>query len=349
MLSPKIELLLVGRQVSVNREHLDRGLDESWKLETWLPGEAPKRLAQLAAAADMIICGYDAVDAGHIQDTLPKAKTLKLLQIPFRGFDWLRFGDLPEGCIVCNSTGHEVAIAEYVFAGLLDWEKRIGAIDRSFRGGTWTAGGFGMKFPQQGELYGKTIGIIGYGLIGEEVAKRANAFGMRNIAVGRREREAPPGLDWYGLIDRLPDLLRQSDYIVVACTLNEDTKGLLNAERLALCQSHAVIINVARGPVIEEAALFHSLKSKQIAGAILDVWYNYPDMSQKRTASDSEPRPSDFPYHELDNVIMTPHCSARTNKTQDRVWDSVVDNLLRFARGEDLRNIVYDGRDTHGR
>ncbi len=334
------ELLLIGRQVLDGKPLVDRVLDRSWRSRVWLPGEPQDDLVRAARRADVLICGYDAVDAGALQNVLPHASALKLVQIPFRGFDWLDFERLPPGCVVCNSNGHEISIAEYVLAGLLEWEKRLADIDQGFREGSWAAGGFGQGSRMQGELYEKTIGIIGYGLIGREVAKRARAFGMRVCAVGRR-RDAPPGLDRYGTGEALPELLRESDYVVVACALNEETKGLLDFRLLAHCRSHAVIVNVARGPIIREAALYEALRSHRIGGAVLDVWYQYPDAAGV-TGARSQPRPSRFPFHELDNVIMSPHCSARTVRTRERVWASVAENLLRFARGADLENVVFD-------
>lgn len=331
---------MIGRQALDGKPLVDRALDRSWRSRIWLPGEPRDDLVRAARPADVLICGYDAIAADGLQSVLPHAAALKLVQIPFRGFDWLDFERLPPGCVVCNSNGHEISIAEYVLAGLLEWEKRLADIDRSFREGSWAAGGFGQGSRMQGELYQKTIGIIGYGFIGREVAKRARAFGMRVIAVSRR-RPAPAGLDWYGTPEALPELLRESDYVVVACALNEETEGLLDSRLLAHCHSCAVIVNVARGPVIREKALYEALQSNRIGGAILDVWYQYPDAAGVKHAR-SQPRPSQFPFHQLDNVIMSPHCSARTVRTRERVWASVAENLLRFARGADLENVVFD-------
>ena len=126
-----------------------------------------------------------------------------------------------------------------------------------------------------GEIRARTVGIIGYGHIGEAVAKRAAAFDMRVVGIRRSKQLTPPFLDWLGTSDRLDDLLRESDFVVVACDLNKETEGMIGAPQLALMKSDSVIINVARGRIIAEEPLYNALKNKEIGGAILDTWYNY--------------------------------------------------------------------------
>jgi phosphoglycerate dehydrogenase-like enzyme len=191
--------------------------------------------------------------------------------------------------------------------------------------------------PFHGEAYGKTLGLIGYGHIASEIAQRAAAFGMRIIATARTPRPAPPPLVWLGTSDAdLDRLLTESDYVVVTCVLSDETRGMLDAAKLAKMKNSAVLINVARGKIVDEQALYQALRSNGIAGAILDAWYRYPF----EPGNDETITPSQFPFHELDNVYMTPHCSAWTRQQLDRRWQFVAGNLDRFARGEPLQNVV---------
>jgi phosphoglycerate dehydrogenase-like enzyme len=120
--------------------------------------------------------------------------------------------------------------------------------------------------------------------------------------------------------------------------LNDETRGLIDARRLALCKAELVIINVARAAVLDEEALYTALRERRIAGAVLDVWYSYP------TGDHPAARPSRFPFHELSNVIMTPHCSAWTDGLIERRWGFIAANLDRLARGEPLQNVVLRPR-----
>jgi phosphoglycerate dehydrogenase-like enzyme len=266
-----------------------------------------------------------------------------LYQIPFTGCDWASEARLPKGCQLCNTFEHETAIAEYIMVNLLEWEIGMGGADRAFRDKGWHVG-----WPSQGdhgEIRGKTVGILGYGHIGREVAARCAAFGTRVIGVARTPRETPSELDWLGVCEGpdSPDLHRlyqQSDYIVVCCLLSEQTRGIVNADGFARMRDHAVIINVARGPVIEEQALYNALKDETIRGASIDVWYNYPSSGKPM------PEPSQFAMFELDNIRVSPHNSGSTNETSERRWVSVIDNLNCFARGDALRNVVLTGDGT---
>ena len=191
--------------------------------------------------------------------------------------------------------------------------------------------------PVHSEVHGKTIGVVGYGRIGQEVARRAEAFGMRIIGIARNARETPAPLDWLGTMADLDRLLSESDYVLIACPQNDETLGLIEAVRFGQMKADAVIINVARGPIIDEQSLYEALAGNRIGGAIIDVWYDYPDKGEVVE------RPSRFPFHELDNIRMTPHVSGWTAALLERRWAFVAQNLDRFARGEPLQNIVFQG------
>jgi phosphoglycerate dehydrogenase-like enzyme len=145
--------------------------------------------------------------------------------------------------------------------------------------------------------------------------------------------ESAPAEVVYSLaeIDRMLPLC---DTVLIACALAPETKGLIDARRLALMKRGALLINVARAAIVDEDALYAALKDGQLGGAALDVWWQYP------TPAEPERRPSRRPFHELPNVLITPHSSSSSDATADRRWSVVAANLDRFARGEKLENIV---------
>jgi phosphoglycerate dehydrogenase-like enzyme len=186
-------------------------------------------------------------------------------------------------------------------------------------------------------MRGQTVGIVGYGHIGREVAKRCKAFDMRVMALSRTKRDEPGLVDWYGTTDELDTLLQESDFVVVTAPLSEETRGMIDRDAFNRMKPDAVICNVGRGPVIDEAALYEALSTKRIRGGIIDVWYVYP------SKKDPNPWPSKFPFQKLDNIIMSPHNSAWSNEMSDRRWAFVAANLDRFARGEELENFCFEG------
>jgi phosphoglycerate dehydrogenase-like enzyme len=133
----------------------------------------------------------------------------------------------------------------------------------------------------------------------------------------------------------LEALLTESDYVLITAPLSESTKDLINESTLKKMKPSGVIINVARGPIINEAAIYKALKNHEIGGALLDVWYQYA------SADNLEMRPSEFPFHELDNVIMTPHTASWTDQLDKRRIDSVVKNIQNFINQKPLNEVVY--------
>ena len=340
-----MQLALLGQAGRVNRPYLEERLGADWRIGHWTPGEAETDAAALLNAADAVVAGPDALMSGRTFELIQRSPSLKLFQVPFVGTDWLRPEGLPKGMAVCNAMGHEEPMAEFVLASLLEWEIGLGRLDRSFRGGSWEYQGISRDpASKHGEVFGKTLGLFGYGQIGKETAKRAAAFGMRTIALARSPRsETPAPLDWIGTRADLDRFLAESDYIALVCDLNAETRHAFDGPAFAKMKPTAVIVNVARGPVIEEEALYEALSTKRIAGGIIDTWYIYPGRPLPGMAPEESPRPSRFPFHELDNLIMTPHCSAHTEAADRRRWLSVADNLNAFAKGERPPHFVMEG------
>jgi phosphoglycerate dehydrogenase-like enzyme len=256
------------------------------------------------------------------------------LQSVAAGLDQLDTGAVPKGVTICNVFGHEPAIAEYVIMAMLVLTHRLFEAVTAFRAGSWVASPtFGGGSPH-GEVLESTIGIIGYGRIGREVAGRAAGMKCRVLAANRSPVVEPGPAETVYPLDELDLMLPQCDTLLIACALAPETRGLIDARRLALLRPGALLINVARAPIVDEDALYDALKSGQLGGAALDVWRQYP------TAAEPGRRPSRRPFHELPNVLMTPHCSSSSDATAERRWSVVASNLDRFARDEPLENIV---------
>jgi len=250
-----------------------------------LDSNEPAQAAAALADADVLL-------TGAWRSGFPAAPKLRLLQVPLAGTDGIDVSSLPKGITLCNAYGHEPAVGEFAIMMMLAWHHRLFDIATSFREGSWSwspiVGG-----AVRGEIGGQTVGIVGLGHIGREVAWRA-----ADVA------------------------------------LTPETMGLIDGCRLATMKPSAFLINLARGSIAEEQALYRALRDGVIGGAALDTWWRYP------SPDDPAPRPSDYPFHELANVIMTPHCSPRTYGTIKRRSRDVARNIDRFVRGEPLENVV---------
>ena len=254
-------------------------LKTSWEIESVSANPAVR--AEQAAAATAMIGGLAAANA-MLCDSGPP---LKLLQCHFTGTDWLDRAAVPVGVPICNATGQEVAIAEWVLGAMLRRVDRIDEEDAAMRTACAAAAaaradlGFAPPFfaspppPTRSELSSCTVGIVGYGLIGSHVASRAAAFGCRVVAtVGRATPpRCPPELEWLGGGGQLHQLLQESDFVVLACPLSTKTTGLIGEVELSLMKPSAYLINIARGPVVDEAALYRSLKECGI-GELPSSW-----------------------------------------------------------------------------
>jgi phosphoglycerate dehydrogenase-like enzyme len=263
----------------------------------------------------------------------PRPASLKLYHAPAAGTDAIDIGCLPKGAKLCNAFGHEHAIAEYVMAALLSRHVPLARADARLREGHWDFWA-GRPGALRSELGSQTLGLLGYGHIGKAIAGRAKAFGMRVIACNRSPILGDALVDQAFGLDKLSSFMGKADAIVVSLPLMEATRGIVNAEVLGAMRPDAVILNVGRGPVIDEAALFAALSANTIGGAIIDIWYQYP------TPDQPEALPAALSFHTLQNVVMTPHMSGWTDGTVRRRQETVADNIRRLAKGEPLQNIV---------
>ncbi|GAC1385568.1 MAG: D-2-hydroxyacid dehydrogenase [Ktedonobacteraceae bacterium] len=258
------------------------------------------------------------------------AAKLRWLQCSGAGVDGLRptgILNTDSNVIVTTATGiHATTISEYVFGSMLmfnrNWPEMVRLQDRRVwpRSASWyNLGGR--------ELIGQTLGIIGLGNIGRRVAQLGHAFGMHVIATRRSVNEGAedPDVDQLYSMKQLQEALRLSDYVVVAVPLTQETEKLIGESELRAMRSHAYLVNVARGRVIDEAALIRALQERWIAGAGLDV-------------TEEEPLLATSPLYSMSNVILTPHISGLSVHYDKRLTALFADNLQRYRTGQSLRN-----------
>lgn len=257
----------------------------------------------------------------------------RMLHVPGAGLDGVDFASLPGKAWVCNVFEHEIPIAEYVFAAMLDHEIGYARMHADFSAQRWPE--LYRSRVAHGELHGKTICLIGYGRIGIEVARRASAFGMNVQVVNRSAVRA--GLEFTSqthLMDQLGSVVGMADYVVIACPLTEETRDLIDAELLSKMQRHSVLINVSRAGIIDQKALYRALCDDRLGGAVLDVWWHYP-------ATDTDkPAPFDYPFDSLPNVRLTAHSSAWTRRLPERRYRVIAQNITNLINSEPLLNVV---------
>ena len=264
------------------------------------------------------------------------ARRLKLVQVPGAGLDRIDRSALPTGTWLANVYGHEDGIAEYVIGAMLALSRDFCRLDAHLRRGAWESQWTVLGPPPAPwpELAGKTLGILGYGRIGQAVARRARAFDMAVWAIRRDvARSEAQELAFLGGPDALDEVLRRADYLAITLSLNEASRGLLRERKLRLMKPTAILVNVARAEIVDESALYRALAERTIAGAALDVWYRYP-------TGDGPTFPSRHPFHELPNVLMTPHVSGWTEETMEARAKLIAENIRRAARGEPPVNLI---------
>lgn len=261
------------------------------------------------------------------------ARRLRLVQVPGAGLDRIDRAALPPATSLANVYGHETGIAEYVLGAMLALSRGFGRLDAALRVGRWESQWApGTPPPPWPELAGRTLGILGYGHIGQALARRARAFEMDVIAIRRDAPPSDPHATVYGP-DGLDDVLARADYLAITLPLTPATRGLIGQGELRRMKANAVLINVARAEIIDEEALYGALVEKRIAGAALDVWYRYP-------AGPGPTFPADRAFHELPNVLMTPHVSGWTDGMLAARAQLIAENIQRTAGGVPPANLV---------
>ncbi|MBI1895949.1 MAG: hypothetical protein HYZ57_02480 [Acidobacteria bacterium] len=331
------KLVIADRQWSAYGGEFASRLGPRWRVVTCPEGR--EALCSEVAGADALLALEIPCDA------LPSAAGLNLFLYPGAGVLRSDAGDYPAGCAVVNVGEHGIAIAEYVMAAILMHVTGTGEYSVSFRSGCWAGSGRTGGATHE-EAFEKTLGLIGFGCIGRAVASRALAFGMRVLAIRARAASAWPPPDvaihFLGGASDLPVLLRESDYLVIACPLNSGTRGMLGARELAGLKPTAYLINVSRAEIVDEAALYEALSERHLGGAALDVWYRYPENGEQVLHGSS------LPFHELPNVLMTPHMAGWTQPMVQRRISRMIETLKQYESGQPLDRIVLVGTWTPG-
>ncbi|HER00291.1 MAG TPA: hydroxyacid dehydrogenase [candidate division Zixibacteria bacterium] len=233
---------------------------------------------------------------------------------------------------VHNLHYNDIPVAETAFALMLAAAKYIIPIDRRFRHHDWRP----RYNPYPSVLLnGGTALILGYGTIGKQIAKLCHGFGMKVKAVKRNPEKKSDDIAEIFSIDKLLYLLPDTNVLFVSLPMTPDTRGIIGKEELALLPDRAIVVNIARGPIIDEEALYNELYSERLLAG-LDVWYHYPKTEEARRYHE----PSDFDFNLLENVVMTPHLAEQSDKSQEMNIDSLAEMLNRAARGEELPNRV---------
>lgn len=283
------------------------------------PGDAAARIGD----AEIVLINKTPITA-QVLDACPN---LKLICVEATGYNIVDCDAARQrGVLVCNIPAYATnAVAQFTFALLLELCNRVGHHDRRVHDGAWSScPDFCFWDLPQMELYGKTFGIIGYGSIGRAVAKIAQAFGMRVLAYSRTRRA-----EYGDVYTDLDTLLAQSDVVSLHCPLFPETKGLINAETIAKMKDGAILLNTARGPLLDEEAVADALKSGKLRGVGVDV-------------ASAEPIPGDSPLLTAPNCVITPHMAWAPIEARQRIMDILEQNVRAYLSGSPI-NVVNFG------
>ncbi len=310
-----LEVMLTDKRV------IESSLDILQQEVPWAVFHAAPSEEEALALADRIhvLCGWPG------EKLLKAAGNLKWLHVGAAGVNTLPLAELNRrGIITTNARGmHGDTIADHVMALILAWSRKLPLRLQRQREGLWDRGGDAR------ELAGTTLGVIGLGGIGRKVAWRARAFGMTVLGTRRSGADVPEADAVYPT-DQMLEMLPRCEFLAVCCPLTAQTEGLLGREALRALPRGAFIVNIARGPVIDEEELIEALREGHLGGAGLDVFAE-------------EPLAEDSPLWAMENVIVTPHVAGQQSRSGEKVARRLIENLKRWHREEPLMWVVdYD-------
>ena len=311
---------------------------EMWKAPEWFSERLHKDFPQLEVVH---LTSYDDLEA-DLRDAeiviawslrpeqFKIASELRWIHSPAAAVHQVIFPELVNSDVTLTNSSqvHGPVVAEHVIALLFALAKRLPDAIRFQEKHIWGQEAMWRGRPRPRELAGATVGLVGLGGIGREVAKRASALGMRVIAVREDpEKGRPEHVEQVFASAQIQELLSQSEYVILAAPLTSATRGLMNAECFEKMKPDACLINVSRGPLVDETALTEALREKKIGGAALDVFAQ-------------EPLPPDSPLWDLENLLITPHTAALTEKLWERHYKLIAENLRRYLAQQPLVAVV---------
>lgn len=278
------------------------------------PSTKPEETVKHIGDADVVICNKVLITR-EVLEACPNVKYIGILATGFNNVDIEAASE--RGISVCNAGSYSTdAVTQLVFAYIFDYFQRVALYSMDVRLGLWETAPTFSYFPYPtGELRGKTLGIIGYGNIGKNVAKIADAFGMRVMIATRTQPENCPYT-----VTTAEEVFRSADVLTLHCPLTEQTKGLINKKTLALMKENAVLINTSRGGAVVEQDLADALNHNMLGAAYLDVL-------------EKEPMSPDTPLKKAKNCVITPHIGWTPMDTRKRLLDITEDNLRGWLSG----------------
>jgi phosphoglycerate dehydrogenase-like enzyme len=283
-------------------------------------------------AYDVLVCSSASAEQ------LAAMTSLRLVHVTGAGVDKIALDALPGNVKLANTFHHGRSIAEHVVMVSMMLLRGVLDADAQMRRGVWSNVIVDHDHAFGGVLGGRTLGLVGFGEIGTAVARAGAALGMRVRAI-RRDPSAPlpddlaDHVDWVGTDGQLHSLLAASDVVVVTVPLSDATRGLIDSAALAAMKPSAILVNVARGPIVDEAALHRALVEGRIGGAGIDVWWRNP-------RDPDRPPPSHLDFTGLPNVVLTPHQSGHTEEVFAGRAGDITDNVDALAENRPLRNVV---------
>jgi len=292
----------------------------------WPTGQA----ATLAALADA-----DVLVGGRFEAELAAAAPrLRLVQVSGAGTDGVDRSALRPGVALANTYHHEDAMAEYAVWAAIGLRRGLVAADAKLRRQVWASPAQDAELPLPVGLAGARIGLYNFGHVGERAWRAFACFGALGATVtGRGSVDAGShGLEWAGGPDELSRLCAESDILLVSPPLTAETRGAVGAAEIEGLGPDGILINVARGPVVDESALYEALRDHRLGAAAIDVWYRYPP---EGTGVGS---PASRPFGDLDNVLLTPHISGVARATFEGRIRDIAANLLALRAGGPLIN-----------
>jgi phosphoglycerate dehydrogenase-like enzyme len=313
-----LEIVVLGRPDDVRVQMLSR-LPKDVRITA---GTKPEQLLEAAASAEIILC----VDAKRdfLEPVFKAAKRVRWVHSNWSGVDQLLFPALVESPVPLTNARDMFsgALAEFAILGMLYFAKRVPRMLADQAANRWAP--FDMD-----RLEEAAAGIVGYGGIGRAVASRARALGMKVLAV-RRHPESSAGAGLVNFVyppEARLEMIAACDYLVLSAPLTPETRHMIGEAEIRAMKPGAVLINVGRGPVVDEAALIRALEEKRIRGAALDVVEN-------------EPLAPGHPFYRMENVLLSPHCADRTNGWLERSMDIFFSNFERYLHNQPLESVV---------